>query len=78
MSEQIYGLASDIFQDETGLWGVEVLWVNEEGDMGRGTVNLPNYTAGDILQKYFRKNVDPLGPEQLQKIIDTAIRGIPQ
>jgi hypothetical protein len=76
--EQIYGLSTDPYMDEDHLWKIGVLWMSADGNMGNGTVTLPNYFAAELLQKHFRRNVTPLNPQQLQHLIETAQKGIMQ
>jgi hypothetical protein len=77
MDQQIYGLSTDPYRDEDGIWQIGVLWVdNDTGNMGSGSLNLPNYLAVELLQKHFRRNVTPLSDEKLQELLDTAMKGI--
>lgn len=74
--EQIYGLSTEPYKGDDNVWQIGVLWMSADGNMGNGTVSLPNYFAAELLQKHFRRNVTPLNPKQLQDIIDTAQKGI--
>lgn len=76
--ERIYQLTTDPYKGEDEIWQIGVLWYDEEGNIGNGTVSLPNYFAAELLQKHFRRNVHPLDPNQLQEIIETAQKGIMQ
>lgn len=80
MVARIYQVASDPYiNDEDGTWAMNILWTDEEeGTMGAGSIRLPfDYTAEDF-KRYFRQNVTPLGPEQVQKIIEDSIKGVRQ
>lgn len=77
MVAKIYQVASDPYtNDEDQSWAMDILWVDdEEGTMGAGSIHLPfDHTAEDF-KRYFRQNVTPLDPEQVQKIIEESIKG---
>jgi len=79
MTNKIYQVASDPYLDDDNRWALDIYWVNaEEQKKGEGTIYLPFREVAYELQKYFRTNVNPLGPEELKKIIEKSIKGTVQ
>lgn len=74
---KVYQVVSDPYLDENHNWHISMLWV--DGDkQGQGQLNIPDYGCGMMFQKYFRRNVDPLEPEQVSQMIEDYQKGTMQ
>lgn len=83
MKEQIYQVVSDPYTDDYNVWHMDIMYFIEHPDgskepQERGVITIPTAEVGYAIQKYFRKNVNPIDNKQLNKIIDQAILGATQ
>lgn len=69
MNSWVYDTTSDPFQTPDGIWYVDILYFDDDGNMSFGSCNLPSLQVAQELIKYFRTNVTPLGDDDLSEFI---------